>query len=80
LSGENSSVPVKIPVNPHRVGLEGHEDHQLRVALKISKTSVKMVKRILEDPCLIELWGLGDHQRTPALKKVKNCQNGEKDP
>jgi hypothetical protein len=37
LSAENSSVPVKIPVNPHRVGFEGHGDHQLRVALKISK-------------------------------------------
>jgi hypothetical protein len=39
-----------------------------------------MVKRILEDPCLIELWDLGDHQITPALKEVKNCQNGGKDP
>jgi hypothetical protein len=39
-----------------------------------------MVKRILEDPCLIELSDLGDHQITPALKEVKNCQNGGKDP
>jgi hypothetical protein len=38
-----------------------------------------MVTRILEDPCLIELWDLGDHQITLALKKVKNFQNGEKD-
>jgi hypothetical protein len=30
----------KIPVDPHRVGLEGHGDHQLRVSLKISKKSV----------------------------------------
>jgi hypothetical protein len=36
-SAENSSVPVKIPVNPHRVGLEGHGDHQLRVAVKINQ-------------------------------------------
>jgi hypothetical protein len=48
LTGENSSVPVKIPVNPHRVGLERDGDHQLRVALKISKTSVKMVKGSLK--------------------------------
>jgi hypothetical protein len=39
-----------------------------------------MVKRILVDPNLIELWYLGDHQITPALKNVKDCQNGEKDP
>jgi hypothetical protein len=64
-------------VNPHRVGLEGHGDHQLRVALKISKISVKMVKRNFEDPHLIELW---DHQIKPAMKMGEKCQSGEKDP
>jgi hypothetical protein len=39
-----------------------------------------MAKRILEDPHLTELSDLGDHQITPALQKVKNCQNVEKYP
>ncbi len=51
----------KIPVDFHRVGLEGHGDHQLIFVLKISKNSVKMVKRIVEDPHLFELWDLRDH-------------------
>jgi hypothetical protein len=31
---------------------------------KLAKKSVKMVERILEDPCLIELWDLGDHKKS----------------
>jgi hypothetical protein len=42
-------------VNPHRVGIEGHGDHQLRVAHKIGKKKCKNGERILEDPHLIEL-------------------------
>jgi hypothetical protein len=47
-------------------------------SVSLQSPRVQLV-RILEDPCLIELWDLGDHQITLALKKVKNFQNGEKD-
>jgi hypothetical protein len=47
LSAENSSVPVKIPVNPHRVGHEGHGDHQMRNPLKKGGKVSKGSSRIL---------------------------------